>query len=570
MPREALQDRREVGRGRSGVVYFELGEDRAPHAIKVFTGEGASAAVLWLLTGAPNPYIWNDNAVASAVYRRQVLATLVRYWFGDHLRLPRMYGWSWSARHRAFQLDVEFIDGHHAPLRHPEHSQNDTLIHELVQEVMKPLQRHLVEAGFDGLLWQAGLGNPVATNNFMIDTSDARPERTPRKKTSNVDARKTEPRHEGERPPILSDGVRDCPSGRRWVWIDLESGVPALFPFNPVRLLDYYLPKSWRHGRPLFDDVDIDRLGNYLRRHRARIEANLGARAVEETLAAFAQLERRQSAWKALGRLRRSITYAAKRGIISDKQAQRYLERPIRWYAKMSVAFVSSTLRDATKWLTRLGSSLSAIDWRAGGRTIWLFLCSQRFRTRLARRYVLRRIGSWERRRHLVAADCHRLRKELLHDESAEYVTDFGVHLAIKPIMKSAQWLFVPALMGTGAVDPFFGAALLAGGGAIARTAYTSGRAIQALRRRQEPPLVALALGLVPVLGNIAYPAQLAYAAEHTHTLARFIIYDALASIGRAVPVWGGPDTMTEHWFIHLFNATERLLVPRHYRISTT
>ena len=40
---------------------------------------------------------------------------------------------------------------------------------ELWQYVMRPLQRRLVEAGFDGVAWQAGLGNPVAANNFMLE-----------------------------------------------------------------------------------------------------------------------------------------------------------------------------------------------------------------------------------------------------------------------------------------------------------------------------------------------------------------------------------------------------------------
>jgi len=34
---------------------------------------------------------------------------------------------------------------------------------------MKPLQKRLIESGFDGLVWQAGKGNPVALNNFLLD-----------------------------------------------------------------------------------------------------------------------------------------------------------------------------------------------------------------------------------------------------------------------------------------------------------------------------------------------------------------------------------------------------------------
>ena len=42
--------------------------------------------------------------------------------------------------------------------------------------------------------------------------------------------------------------------------------------------------------------------------------------------------------------------------------------------------------------------------------------------------------------------------------------------------------------------------------------------------------------------------------------LARFILYDVLASIGRAVPIWGGADSLTEHWANRLGDVVVRLL----------
>ena len=58
---------------------------------------------------------------------------------------------------------------------------------------MVPLQRRLIEAGLGGLAWQAGLGNPAATSNFVLETAT-----------------------EDGPPP-------------RWMWVDLESSVPPLF-----------------------------------------------------------------------------------------------------------------------------------------------------------------------------------------------------------------------------------------------------------------------------------------------------------------------------------------------------
>lgn len=50
----------------------------------------------------------------------------------------------------------------------------------------------------------------------------------------------------------------------RWVWIDLELGLPALFALNPLAAFSYYLPMCVKHRGWLFDDVDCDWLCHYL------------------------------------------------------------------------------------------------------------------------------------------------------------------------------------------------------------------------------------------------------------------------------------------------------------------
>ncbi|MCH7863163.1 MAG: hypothetical protein IH998_16205 [Proteobacteria bacterium] len=82
---------------------------------------------------------------------------------------------------------------------------------------MPNLRTHLERAGFDGLLWQAGIGNPVALNNFLYERAD---------QTQHAD------------PERSDEG--------RWVWIDLESGVPALFPISPKVFVKYSLAHWWR------------------------------------------------------------------------------------------------------------------------------------------------------------------------------------------------------------------------------------------------------------------------------------------------------------------------------------
>ena len=71
---------------------------------------------------------------------------------------------------------------------------------------------------------------------------------------------------------------------------------------------------------------------------------------------------------------------------------------------------------------------------------------------------------------------------------------------------------------------------------------------IQSILRDRERPWTALIVGVFPVVGNFAYPLQIAWSStEDKDDLARFILYDGFARIGEHLPVWGGRDTLTEH-----------------------
>ena len=118
----------------------------------------------------------------------------------------------------------------------------------------------------------------------------------------------------------------------------------------------------------------------------------------------------------------------------------------------------------------------------------------------------------------------------------------------IKPFMKVLQWWIFPALFFMGAINEVVLAVALVAGGGAGRTLYTLGRMAQAAMAGQRLPWIALGLGTLPVVGNTAYPAELvACSIGSARVLARFILYDVFASMGRAIPVWGGADTLTEH-----------------------
>ena len=87
----------------------------------------------------------------------------------------------------------------------------------------------------------------------------------------------------------------------------------------------------------------------------------------------------------------------------------------------------------------------------------------------------------------------------------------------------------------------------------MSRTAYTLGRLIQDFVRGRDLPWTALWFGTLPVIGNLAYPMQIVSSGRDSEDpLARFVLYDGMTVLGRRLPIWGGPDTLTEHYLNHL------------------
>ena len=377
---------------------------------------------------------------------------------------------------------------------------------------MEPLQAHRATAGFDGLVWQAGRGNPVASNNFMLENTT------------------------GEQ--------------RKWVWIDLESGVPALFALNPLATLMFYLPKSVHHRRWLFDDVDICKLRSWLDAHQSDIIHAIGDTAHASLLQHIDELDQSQHEWRSLRRHQRGIEYEHSQDHITAAQASWYSSRPLHWYAASSIALARRSIRHLVTKARHLWTWIRAFPVRHTLHRTGRYMTSSKFRWGVARWFIGKSIRSWSRRGFLDSSAATELGHELRQDEASAYLTDFSVHLVIKPFVKGFQWGVLPALWLSGTINEMVFALLLVGGGPIGRTAYTSWRMVQATWMQMRKPWVALFVGVLPVVGNLAYPLQLVYSStDSSGALARFIVYDLAARIGRAVPIWGGADSRVEHFF---------------------
>jgi hypothetical protein len=180
----------------------------------------------------------------------------------------------------------------------------------------------------------------------------------------------------------------------------------------------------------------------------------------------------------------------------------------------------------------------------------------------MARRFVALRVTSWQRRRQLTPDQVTEVRAALDADTGSEYLADFAVHMALKPFVKSIEYWLLPVLYAAGLLS---GAATAAGMltlGPIARTAYTAGRIVQATARRRPRPWLALMVGVFPVVGNFAFPLEILRSGSSEgrgDTVARFIVLDGASLAARAIPIWGGRDTLTEHRLNHAADRLARM-----------
>ena len=504
-----------LGEGRSGVVFRSADASGRPRARKVFDSDALTKAVQYLFLGAPNPYAWNEHAVQCALLRRRILAPIVEHWFGDELRVARGLGQDWNEEYRAYQLWAEYVEGRPLRLHRPLDRGGRDELRLMQRRVLRPLQQRLAESGFDGLVWQAGKGNPVALGNFLR--------------------------------------LEDVEGRARWAWIDLESGVPAFFPLGVHHLFGFYIPRSVRLGRPLFDDVDLPQLRAWLEKHRPALLESIGAGALHQIRSDVEALAYHQHEWKSLPRHRRSISYQLRKASIDTQQAGWYTRHPWRWYGLETRRLAHKALSGTTNGLVSRLTRLKNLPWRRLARAVGRYTWSHAYRLDVARRFVSSRIEAWRKRDQLAPTEAAHLRARLTHEESCSWLTDFGVHIALKPFVKAIEFFVLPGLYAAGLIDEATLGVGMVAGGCIARTIYTSARVAHATLAGRDRPWIALGVGALPVLGNLAYPMQIAWTgAGREEPLAQFLLYDGCALLGGKLPIWGGRDTLTEHATNHL------------------
>ena len=143
------------------------------------------------------------------------------------------------------------------------------------------------------------------------------------------------------------------------------------------------------------------------------------------------------------------------------------------------------------------------------------------------------------------------LERELHKDEISAYLTDFSIHVGVKPFIKVFLWGGLPVMVATQSISLTGAAIVVLWTGPIVRTIYTLWRITHSLlKSRPHYPFVALMVGIFPMVGNLAYPLEILYqSAGKGNLLGKFMTCAFGAKIGSKIPIWGGKDTEIEHFF---------------------
>jgi hypothetical protein len=331
--------------------------------------------------------------------------------------------------------------------------------------------------------------------------------------------------------------------------------------------LKYSLAHWFRLGHPLFDDVDVSRLETYLQSNQDDLRLALGEDAYQTIESEAIQLGEHQLKWKSLGRLQSSIQYRLAQGDIDEQQAAYYSNHSLRWVFGEARRGMRAFARGLRRGLSSIWRRLQRFGFLKIVRSGWRFLSSQKYREEFIHRFLDRSIGHWKERDQLSDEETQILRAQIGSPDSSVYITDFGIHVAIKPAVKIVQYWVLPTLFAFGLLSGQTLALLIITGGALGRSSFTLWRIIQSAKRGNERPWIALVIGILPLIGNLAFPIQMMYSAgSKDEKLARFMIDDGFTRIGRILPIWGGADTWTEHAFNRIPGNVTRYWVQKRQR----
>ncbi|TWU13055.1 hypothetical protein CA54_18810 [Symmachiella macrocystis] len=228
--------------------------------------------------------------------------------------------------------------------------------------------------------------------------------------------------------------------------------------------------------------------------------------------------DRKTKQWRKAGRISPERRFA--------RLSPRFLTNAI--LAKLTPAGLQRWLSDPQQRRTQLARFV-------------LLIASGRYQREYGRQMIRRSLREWTTAGRLPPREQASLEKQSDSHELDEYARCFGMHLSLKLIMPVLIPLKVGGLAAFAVTkDPWY--LLPMAVSPIARTAITLWRMARN-RWRGVRYGEALAIGILPLVGSLAFPVQM-YAAHKQ--LATFLIRDNAARLGRWIPIYGGRNSRLE------------------------
>ncbi len=498
-----------LGKGRSATVY-KIKKESKIIARKVFTGTDLTNLILTVFYGAPLDYQWNKAAVNTALYRRKALKCLLKFWFNNTIDIADTVSVGLKEDTVEYYLDTIFIQGNVANL-HNAFSRTKITEYEDLRKILKKLQAFLKHSGMIGTVWQAGYGQPCAIPNFLK----------------------------------RNDG--------KWIWIDAESGVPAIVSYDLYKQIKFYIPQALKRRRILFDDLDENKFLLYLSENEKALKETLKDDYINFKFNVEALIKNHQE-WGKENRFSRSLNYFLFKGRINKDNYLYYKDHYIKWNINLMKYFIKndfpSLLSHIFRKIWHYTKKLNPIKY------LKFTICSifsRSYRIDISRQFVEDKIDVWYNLNRITDKEVNILKKELTEKESNQYLSDFGVFLLFKPL-----GYIVRIIVGVLSLPPYEFIPIEVAGIIIAfisislRFLYASYRFIEDFLRYKRCSWISLMVSPIPVFGTLAYPCQMVHSARNGHEISKFMIYEIFSTIAKKIPIWGGYNSEIEYKFNNL------------------
>jgi mRNA-degrading endonuclease RelE of RelBE toxin-antitoxin system len=304
-----------------------------------------------------------------------------------------------------------------------------------------------------------------------------------------------------------------------------------------------------KRGRALFDDIDADILLKYIDDNSKKLTDKLGDQEFSDLKIDVESLLKHYCDWRGETRFTRICKYFAFKKIISKVECDGLLSGEKSKSRFMLTTYFPRQFQMINKFICRktanLAKAFNPLKW-----TLFFIKSglSRKYRIEKSQNFVIRRIDEWRELNRISENESEMLKKELYLLESNQFLSDFGVFLALKPFGYFVKLFIIPFFLIYGWLSPETAVFIIVFFSLSVRFLYAFFRSLEDLLLHKSFPYIALLVAPIPSVGTLAYPCQMLHSAIKGHTISQFIMYEVFSTISKKIPIWGGDNSEVEYF----------------------